>query len=234
MTSLSLLRFFAVVLRVHITTAVVAVLLLGMAAWMARNDPQEIQQLCTLALFVQMFAAGSGFREPARRGHFDFVLTAGTSRRMVAVTHWAVSCAPGLVVWAALSLVTLWTRPDEPAIGLTASGLVAVLYVSTASWVMALPLTRYASGVVWLLVLFVLSGMTVVPTLRGVFLTSPASAGAVLRQAAAALVCPVFLVAGGDVAARASLAVIAATTVALAVTGGLVIGRLNAPLQDPS
>ena len=234
MRRLSLIRFFVVVLRSHVTLAATAALLLGMAAWMARNDAEEIGQLSTLALFVQMFAAASGFRDPARRGHFDPVLTRGTSRLSIAVAHWTVSIAPGLVVWAALSLVILWRHPGEQPVGLTLQGLVAILYVSSASWALGLPFTRYASGVIWMLALFVLSGMNAVPVLREAFFAYPSSAGSLLRQAGAALVCPMFLVASGRTPDDPSLALILLATALLTGAGGLFIAKLDAPLQDPS
>jgi hypothetical protein len=229
-----LIRFFVVALRSHVTLAATAALLLGMAAWMARNDGQEIGQLSTLALFVQMFAAASGFREPARRGHFDPVLTSGTSRVAVAAAHWAVSVAPGLAVWTALSAVILRVQPHEQPVGFTLPGLVAVLYVSSASWMAALPFTRYASGVIWILALVVLSGMNAVPTLREAFLTYQGGVESSLRQAGAALVCPMFLLAPGSSTDQWSLASILLATTLLIGVGGVFIARLDVPLQDPS
>jgi hypothetical protein len=234
MRRLSLIRFFVVVLRSHVTLAATAVLLLGMAAWMTRNDAQEIGQLSTLGLFVQMFAAGSGFREPARRGHFDAVLARGTSRIAVAAAHWVVSVAPGLLVWVALSAVILWVQPDEQPVGFTLAGLVAVLYVSSASWMLALPFTRYGSGVIWLLALVLLSGANAMPILREAFLAPSGGLESLLRRAGAGLACPTFLVAGGQRADDSALALILLATVLLTGAGGLFIAKSDAPLQDPS
>jgi hypothetical protein len=234
MNGFSLVRFFAVVLRPHITLAATATLLLGMAAWMARNDPQEIGELSTLALFVQMFAAASGFREPARRGHFDPVLARGTSRLVVAGAHWAVSITPGAITWVALAAVILWIHPGEVPVGLTLQGLVAILYVSTASWAAGLWFTRYASGVIWMLALVLLSGMNAVPTLRAAFFVAPRSVGDSFRQAGAGLVCPTFLVASGRSADDGALILILLVTAVLLAVGGLCLLTLDVPLQDPS
>src|SRR5262245_18990147 len=60
-------------------------------------------------LLLHMFAVSSGFVVPARRGHFDLVLTGGSTRLRVAVVHWAASVAPGLFVWFVLGCVE-WVR----------------------------------------------------------------------------------------------------------------------------
>ena len=234
MTRTSMLRFFAVVLRAHVTLAAAAGLLLGMAAWMARNDPDEIGQLAILALFVQMFAAARGFREPARRGYFDPVLVRGYSRIAVAAAHWTVSVAPVLIVWTALSLVVLWIHPGERPVGLTLQGVVAIFYVSSAAWTLGLPFTRYASGVLWLLALFVLSGMNAIPALRMAFLAYPSGTTSLLQQAGAALICPVFLVANGRTPEAPALGVIVLATALLMGVGALFIATVDLPLQDPS
>jgi hypothetical protein len=234
MKGVALVRFFAVVLRSHVTLAAIAALVLGMAVWMARNDPQDISQLSTLGLFAQMFAAASGFREPAGRGRFDPVLIRGTSRWAVAAAHWAVSAAPGVMVWIAVSLIVLWIHPGEQPVGLTLQGFAAILYVSSAAWTVGLPFTRYVSGVLWMLALVVLSGMNTVPALREAFFAYPVGPASIVRQAGAALVCPMFLVASGRTPDDSSLILIFFSAAALTAAGGLFIVTLDVPLRDAS
>src|SRR5207249_873601 len=113
--------------------------------------------------------------------------------------------APGALVWIVLALVILWVDPSQTQVGATPSGVVAILYVSSASWLLALPLTRYASGVIWILALVVLSGMNAVPSLREAFLVYPSSVSELVRQSGAALICPIFLVTNAQVARPAAL-----------------------------
>ena len=137
-------------------------------------------------------------------------------------------------MWLALSIVIFCVYPREQPIGLTSCGLVAILYVSSASWALALPLTRYASGLIWMLALFVLSGINAIPALRDAFLVNPRGLGSLLRQAGAALVCPIFLVGSGQTVGIAALSLILGAITLLTSAGWAFIAKLDVPLQDPS
>ena len=47
-------------------------------------------------LLLQIFATSSGFIIPARRGHYDLLLTCGARRPTIALVHWLVSFTPGV------------------------------------------------------------------------------------------------------------------------------------------
>jgi hypothetical protein len=100
-------------------------------------------------LLLQLFAAASGFRVPARRGHYDLLFASGTSRVAIGAMHWLMSTAPGLLTWCALAVA-------EHAAGdsaLTESGTIAaMLIVSTVPWSLTVPLPRLTGAIVWLLV----------------------------------------------------------------------------------
>src|SRR5687768_3803001 len=67
-------------------------------------DPDRVQQALTPLLMLQLFACSSGFLIPARRGHFDLLLTAGESRLRIAAVHWFMSVLPGLACWFVVGL----------------------------------------------------------------------------------------------------------------------------------
>src|SRR5262245_14949576 len=104
-------------------------------------------------LLLQSFAAASGFTVPARRGHYDLLLTRGHRRAMVAAVQCAMASAPGIAGWAVLSLVeAALTHPRQAA--LFTFGTVAALFVvSAVAWALTAPLPKFAGAVGWLLVL---------------------------------------------------------------------------------
>lgn len=98
-------------------------------------------------LLLQLFAASSGFLIPARRGHYDLLLTSGGGRLAIGMAHWTMSVFPGALAWLALAAT-------EHAAGgrtLVMSGtLVAVGLTSTLPWSLSIPLSRMSGAVVWL------------------------------------------------------------------------------------
>ncbi len=122
-------------------------------------DPTRGVEVTLPVVVVQMFAASSGFLVPARRGHFDLLLTVGPSRRLAAAAHWAVSAAPGLVLWLGLGCL-------EAALGggggaALASGTVAAMaLVSLLGWAGTVALPRLGAGVIWLVLMAALLATT--------------------------------------------------------------------------
>src|SRR5258705_3172966 len=98
------LRFFRVV-QLHSAYMLIGLAALGVfgVAEFAM-DPGRGMDVAVPVMLLQMFAVSSGFSVPARRGHFDALLTGGSSRLQVALTHWLVSIAPGISVWLVLGL----------------------------------------------------------------------------------------------------------------------------------
>jgi hypothetical protein len=104
-------------------------------------------------LLLQAFAAASGFTVPARRGHYDLLLTRGHRRTVVAAVQCAMSSAPGAASWAALGLVEIAVAPAGQAAIPTFGTAAAVFVVSAVAWTLTAPLPRFAGAVGWLLLL---------------------------------------------------------------------------------
>lgn len=234
MSAPSPLGYFALVLQLRRSLLATLILLGTLTAWIAWVDPINVDQAIVIALFAQMFAAASGYRERALRGHFDPILAFGWSRASVAAAHWMVSIAPGALAWLVVSAGAAAVQPARWPASLTASGLVALLYVSCAAWAFALPLTRYVSGAIWVAALVVLAGVGYVHLLRDTFLATDATVIDVLARTGSALVCPVFLLSDPQVANALILLLVALASAVLTAGGVLFIARLDTPLRDLS
>jgi hypothetical protein len=176
-------RFFLAVSVVPgpLLAAFAATTALGCAA--IAVDVRYAGPLFVPILLLQLFAASSGFRVPACRGHYDWLLTRGEGRAAIAAAHWAVSAMPGVVAWGALAVA-------EGAGGgealLAAGTLAALVATSTLPWALTAPLTRARGAILWLLGMLLWAGLArqAGPPLEG--LLSPfALVGADLRGASA-------------------------------------------------
>jgi hypothetical protein len=151
--SVSPLRFFRVVptqptLIVWTFLVVVAVGLMVIA-----RDPSRSVDMMAPVLLLQLFAASSGVEVPARRGHYDLLLTSGHRRVWVGPAHWATSIAPGVLAWLALAAVEA-AATDGVNTSLRASGTCAAMaLVSMMAWAITVRLPRFSGGIGWLLVL---------------------------------------------------------------------------------
>jgi hypothetical protein len=135
-SSVSPLRFFRIVTTQPslIGWTFVVVVLVGLVAIV--RDPLRSVDAMVPVLLLQLFAVSSGFEVPARRGHYDLLLTSGHPRVWVAFVHWATSAAPGAVAWLVLAL------------GERAAGVGMHL-----PWAINVRLPRFAGGIGWLLAL---------------------------------------------------------------------------------
>ena len=144
---LQAIRFFIVV-RVVPASMIAALTLFTVAGCiLIAVDARRAASALTPVLLLQLFASASGFRVPARRGHYDLLLTGGAGRVPIAAGHWVTSVLPGVLGWLARAA-------SEHAAGahlLTASGtLVAVVAVSTIPWAVTMPLPRLSGAIAWL------------------------------------------------------------------------------------
>src|SRR5688500_4408583 len=64
-------------------------------------------------LLLQTLAASSGFIGPARRGHYDLLLTLGHARLEIGFAHWLMSIGRGIAVWLTLVLVEQFATGAE-------------------------------------------------------------------------------------------------------------------------
>lgn len=153
-------------------------------------DPSSGEQVVVPIVFLQMFAASTGFAVPARRGHYDLLMTGGAGRLRIAATHLMLSIAPGIAAWLAVACVEAMLRGGESR-GLAAGSVAAVLLVSGLAWAVTVPLPRLSGGIMWLLAIVMLLGAT--DGWRGAALTArdgiPSIGGALIY-----VLCPFVLV----------------------------------------
>jgi hypothetical protein len=111
-------------------------------------------QVLVPVLVLQMFAASTGFAVPARRGHYDLLLTGGSGRLQVLAIHLIVSIAPGAAAWFTVAGVEL--ALSGSSVGLTSGSVAALLIVSALAWALTLPLPPLSGGLMWLLAIVIL------------------------------------------------------------------------------
>jgi hypothetical protein len=150
-TSLSPLRFFAAVSPpARVLIAVLAILAAGAIVLETIDAGSSDWVLASIAL-VQLFAAAAGFHRPASRGYYDPILLEG-GRVRLALAHFAVSAIPGIAAWCitggaeAVAVGSLSVPAWRP------SGWATLSLVSAVPWAASLRTSRFAAGVLWLLV----------------------------------------------------------------------------------
>jgi hypothetical protein len=153
MTDLAfLVRFFHVVPPVpSMMTGTFAIVTLAAATAIVGNTNRAAGALVPV-LLLQSLAASSGFALPARRGHYDLLLTRGKNRTLIAIVHWATSIAPGLASWLALATLELVVSRGGHASLLATGTCAAVFLVSTLPWAVTIALPRFSGGMGWLLI----------------------------------------------------------------------------------
>jgi hypothetical protein len=143
----------------------VVLVVIGAAAIV--RDPGAATRALSPVLLLQLFAASSGFAMPARRGHYDLLLTRGGSRLWLALAHWAASVAPGVASWILLAAAEQLASQGANLALLSSGTCAAVLLVSTLPWALTVRLPRFAGAIAWLLVLATVSSTAAAGTLEG-------------------------------------------------------------------
>lgn len=187
-SGLHALKYLAVV-GIHPSYAIVvmaAIAALGLATvWL---NATELDSGLGMILFAQMFLASSGFVIRARQGHFDPLLTRGTGRTLVVVSHWALSVAPGILVWILVAGTGLILGSPVATSALAGGRVAGLFVVSSIAWALGFALPRGAAGMLWTAVLLaVLTQRT--DLLPDTSSASPA-ASTVFRHALTLLLCP--------------------------------------------
>jgi len=151
--AVSPLRFFRVVPTqpALILWTFAVVVSVGMIAIV--RDPSRSEGAMIPVLLLQLFAASSGFEVPARRGHYDLLLTSGHHRISMALVHWATSIAPGVLAWLSLAAVEVAVHGLPNTRTLATGTVAAVALVSTLPWAITVRLPRFSGGIGWLLAL---------------------------------------------------------------------------------
>lgn len=154
-------------------------------------DPGSGMDVTVPLLLLQMFAVSSGFAVPARRGHFDLLLTGGASRRTIALVHWAMSVAPGVLVWLLLGCAE-WAFAGRPGMAFSNGSIAALILISTMGWAITVPLPRLSGGVAWLVALFVVLALS--GNWRDALLQAADGGASHLDVSVVFLLCPLLLV----------------------------------------
>ncbi len=151
--SVSPLRFFRIVPTqpTLIVWTFVAIVIVGVTTILRESSRSEGAMVPVLLL--QLFAASSGFEVPARRGHYDLLLTSGQRRIWMALAHWATSSAPGVMAWLTLAGVEVAATAGADTRLLTTGTFAAMGLVSTLPWAITVRLPRFSGGIGWLLAL---------------------------------------------------------------------------------
>jgi hypothetical protein len=145
------LRFFCMVAPVPRLMVQAMVVVGALAAVLVVLDRERSARALMPLLLLQLFAASSGFMVPARRGHYDLLLTSGYGRLYVAAVHWVASTLPGVMVWLAVTVVDVALAPASVS-GYDRSGTaVAMILVSTVPWAATVGLPRFTAAIAWLL-----------------------------------------------------------------------------------
>jgi hypothetical protein len=224
-------RFFAVVAP---TPPLMGPAMVGaglIAASLVAVGVERTGGVLTPLLLLQTFAASSGFMVPARRGHYDLLLTAGYGRVRIAATHWAVSVLPGIVVWMAVAAIDVGAAGGAAGV-LRGGTAVAFALVSTVPWAATVALPRFTAAIAWLLLLTVV--VSVLPPGALAVLLEPSKATSWPMAAVAIALYPVTLV-GTDVAvADAPMIIPAMVLAACSLAAAFAwIGRQDIPLEAP-
>jgi hypothetical protein len=157
---LGLIRFFLVVPPVSRLMVWTFLVMAVLGAAVLVSDPAQGSRVLLPVLLLQLFAASSGFGSPARRGHYDLLLTSGHRRIRVALAHWAMSVAPGVVSWLALGAVEVLASAGARATLMSAGTASAMFLVSSLAWSVTIAMPRFAAGIGWLMLLMTAASMS--------------------------------------------------------------------------
>lgn len=153
-----LVRFFVVVPPMPLLMVgafAVATLIAGLVIVV---EPSRASGALTPILLLQLFTCSSGFDVPARRGHYDLLLTHGEPRRRVVVAHLAASACPGVVCWLILAMFCVAVISGDRRTVLLEGGTVAAMtLVSTIAWATTVRLPRFSGAIGWLLMISTVS-----------------------------------------------------------------------------
>lgn len=228
---LRLLYFFHVVPPVpRWMVATLAATTVASAALVALQPSRAAAALIPV-LLVQLFAAASGFSVPARRGHYDLLLTTGEDRLWIAAAHWVMSILPGVLGWVALAVVERLATAGAAASVMSSGSAAALILVSTVPWALTVSLPRFAGAIAWLALLSFAA--VLLPPDRTLALVSRLGAGGSWLEAVAALlVYPPVLAGEALVGAQAFIVLPALLLAAGAMTHAMVsIDRTDVPLE---
>ena len=191
MRAIYLVRFFRAVPPGPPLMGIAFTIATAMAATSVLTDPDSARRALTPLLLLQLFACSSGFMIPARRGHYDLLLTSGESRLTIASVHWMMSLLPGVSGWLIVSVVETLVRRGAPATAMASGSVLAWVLVSTLPWAATVALPRFAAAITWLVVLVTM--LTTLPSGQATLVAALDDGAAPAWAAVAALVYPMGL-----------------------------------------
>jgi hypothetical protein len=155
---LYMLRFFAVVPPMPLLMIGAFGVVTAAVAVVVAFDTSRAPGALAPILLLQLFACSSGFDVPARRGHYDLLLTHAGSRRLVVFGHWLASACPGVASWLVLmAICRVAAGRDSSGVLFSSGSVAAVCLVSTIPWAITLRLPRFSGAVGWLLLISTMS-----------------------------------------------------------------------------
>lgn len=183
---LYLVRFFRVVSPLPPLMGVTFAVTAGATVTAVIANPSRTAHALTPLLLLQLFACSSGFLIPARRGHYDLLLTAGESRLRIAAAHWVMSWLPGVGCWLLVALAEALATGGARTSAFASGTALAWGIVSTVPWATTVTLPRFAGAIGWLLTIAIVS--TTAPAVVDGSVFTPGAAGADWVEAAVALI----------------------------------------------
>lgn len=162
MSFLYALRYFVVISVVPPVFVAGFVIAVAAAALHLTANPTAGLEALTPVVLLQLLVASAGFQIPARRGHFDLLLTSGTPRWHIGLAHCVVSIAPGIVSWLCVGVLELAASHGGSSTSFAAGTCAALVGSSLVAWGVAVYSSRIACAIGWLLV------MTIPPVARWV------------------------------------------------------------------
>lgn len=226
-----LLRFFRIVRPWHpLIAAALAAAVTSAGILLIAGRVEPMQALAPVFL-LQALATSTGFAAPARRGHYDFLLTAGHTRLRIGLVHWGMSAAPGVASWLAIAVIELALTAGAE-VSLAPGTIAGIVLVSTLPWATTVSLPRLTGGLVWILLLVVT--VTMFPTVNpiGPAVRTPGGDG-FPRRLLAVLLCP-WILAGEPFKGSLLLmpALVGLVLAAVAMGAALFwMARANVPLE---
>ena len=149
----SLFRFYVVAPPVPPLMSGTFLVLVAVAAGVLAVDPARGGAAVMPVMALQLFAAASGFSTPARRGHYDLLLTGGTNRLFVVLVHWGACVAPGTMAWLLVGLMEMAASGVTRFAAFSSGTVAGMTLVSTLPWALSAVLPRFSASIGWLLVL---------------------------------------------------------------------------------
>ncbi len=183
-----------VLLRPSVAILLIMLVVIGWAGYLVLTAPDDLRAAYIVMLLCQSFAASSGYASRARRGHFDQLLAGRTSRLRFGLMHGLSSVVYGAAAWVVISGLDALGAGGHWPLGLTPRAAAAFVYVSAVSWGLSVPFSRYAIGLMWLIVTVGIAASGRLLALRNSYANLADAWAGIWPSAGSALVFPPFMV----------------------------------------